>query len=107
MRNALGGPACPTKVPGEGTNPYNQSTFATKNVFHALKDLSWGMGGSPGLQLEAADWLSEPITHNMHLSLIELLERPDILSLHAVRRVGCEQQLYLKIHVLGGSSCIV
>ena len=107
VRTALGGPACPTKVPGEGTNPYNQSSFATKNVFHALQDLSQGMGGSPSLQLEAADWLSEPITSDLHQSLIELLERPDILSLHAVRRVGREQQLHLKVHVLGGSSCMV
>ena len=34
------------------------------------------------------------------LSLVELLERPEILSLHAVRRVGRERQLHLKVHAL-------
>ena len=43
----------------------------------------------------------EPITHDLHQSLIELLKRPEILSLHAVRRVGRERQDHLKI----GSVC--
>ena len=38
--------------------------------------------------MEAADGLLEPITLVLHQLLIELLERPEILSLHAVRRVG-------------------
>ena len=37
-----------------------------------------------------------------HQSLVELLERPDILSLHAVRRVGRERQLHLKVRALCG-----
>ena len=99
---AQGGPTCPTKVPGEGANPYTQSSFATKNVFHVLQDLSKSIGGSPGPQLDAADGLLQPITHDMHQSLIDLLERPDILSLHAVRRVGRKRQLHLKIRSLCG-----
>ena len=58
-----------------------------KNVFDALQDLSDSIGGLPGPQLEAADRLSELITHDLHQSLIELLESPQILSLHAVLRV--------------------
>ena len=42
----------------------------------------------------------EPITHDLHQSLIRLLERPQILSLHAMRRVVREQQLRLKIRAL-------
>ena len=80
----LGGPTCPTKVPAEGTNPCTQSSFATKNVFDVLQELS------------------EPITHNLHKSLIELLERPVILDLHTVRRVGCERHLHLMICALCG-----
>ena len=99
---ALGGPTCPTKVPDEGANPCTQSSFATKNVFDVLEDLSESIGGSPGLQLEAADGLLEPITHDLHQSLIELLGRLDILSLHAVRRVGRKRQLHLKICALCG-----
>ena len=38
----------------------------------------------------------EPIVHDLHQSLVELLERPEILSLHAVRRVGRERQLHLR-----------
>ena len=34
--------------------------------------------------------------------LVELLERPEILSLHAVRRVGRERQLHLKVRALCG-----
>ena len=37
---ALGGPSCPTKVPCEGTNPCTRSSFATKNIFDVLQDLS-------------------------------------------------------------------
>ena len=40
--------------------------------------------------------------HDLHQSLIELLEQPEILSLHAVRRVGRERQLQLKVHALCG-----
>ena len=97
---ALGGPTCPTKVTGEGTNSCTQSSFATKNVFDVLQDLSESIGGSPGPQLDAADGLSEPNTHDLHQSLIELLERPENLSLHAVRQVGRELQLHLKIRAL-------
>ena len=97
---ALGGTRCPTKVPTECNNPCTQSSFATKNVFHVLQDHSEIIRGSPEPQLEAADRLFEPVTHDLHQSLIELLERPDILSLHAVRRVGRERQLHLKIGAL-------
>ena len=86
----------------EGTNPCTRPSFATKNVFDVLQDLSESMGGSPGPQLEAADGQPEPIVHDLHQSLIELLERPEVLSLHAVRRVGRERQLHLKVCALCG-----
>ena len=70
----------------EGTNPCTRPSFATKNVFDVLQDLSESIGGSPGPQLDAADGQPEPIVHGLHQSLVELLERPEILSLHAVRR---------------------
>ena len=70
---ALGGPTCPTKVPGEGTNHCTQSSFATKNGFHVLQDVSKSIRGSSGPPLDAAYGLSEPITHDLHQSLIELL----------------------------------
>ena len=82
---ALGWSSYPTKVPGEGRNPCTRSSFATKNVFDELQDLSERIGRSTGPQLEAADGLAESITHDLHQSLIEFLERPEILSLHAVR----------------------
>ena len=75
----------------EGTNPCTRPSFATKNVFDVLQDLSESIRGSPGLQLDAADGQPEPIVHDLHQSLVELLERPEILSLHAVRRVGRER----------------
>ena len=81
----------------EGTNPCTRPSFATKNVFDVLQDLSESIGGSPGPQLDAADGQPEPIVHDLHQSLVELLERPEILSLHAVRRVGRERQLHLKV----------
>ena len=81
----------------EGTNPCTRPSFATRNVFDALQDLSESIGGSPGPQLDAADGQPEPIVHDLHQSLIELLERPEILSLHAVRRVGRERQLQVKV----------
>ena len=99
-RTALDGPTCLTKVPGEGTNPCTQSSFATKNGFDVLQDLSVSIGGSAGPQLGAADVPLEPITHNLQQSLIELLERPDVPSLHAVRRAGQERHLSLKIRGL-------
>ena len=43
-----------------------------------------------------------PITNDLHQLLIELLERPEILSLHAVRQGGRERQLHLKICALCG-----
>ena len=86
----------------EGTNPYTRPSFATKNVFDVLQDLSESIGGIPGPQLDAADWLPEPIVHDLHQSLIELLERPKILSSHAVHRVGRERQLHLKVRALCG-----
>ena len=72
----------------------------TKNVFDVLQDLSESIGGSPRPQLDAADGQPGPIVHDLHQSLIELLERPEILSLHAVRRVGRERQLHLKDRAL-------
>ena len=99
---ALGGSAHRTKVPGEGTDPCTRSSFATKNVFDVLQDLSESIRGSPGPQLEAADGPIEPITHDLHQSLIELLERPEIMILHAVRRVDWERQLHLKVRALCG-----
>ena len=99
---ALGGSSCPTKVPGEGTNPCTRPSFATKNVFDVLQNLSESIGGSPGPQLEAADGQPEPIVDDLHRFLVELLERPEILSWHAVRRVGRERQLHLKVCALCG-----
>ena len=86
----------------EGTNPCSRPSFATKNVFDVLQDLSESIGGSPRLQLDAADGQPEPIVHDLHQSLFELLERPEILSLHAVRRIGRERQLHLKVRALCG-----
>ena len=86
----------------EGTNPCTRQSFATKNVFDVLQDLSESIRGSPGPQLDAADGQPEPIVHDLHQSLVELLERPEILSLHAVRRVGRERQLHLKFRALCG-----
>ena len=80
----------------EGTNPCTRSSFATKNVFDVLQDLSESIGGSPGPQLDAADGQPEPIVHDLHQSLVELLERPEILSLHAVRRFGRERSCILR-----------
>ena len=99
---ALGGSPCPTKVPGEGTNPCTRPSFTTKNVFDVLQDLSESIGGSPGPQLNAADEQPEPIVHDLHQLLVELREQPEILSLHSVRRVGRERQLLLKVRALCG-----
>ena len=86
----------------EGTNPCTHPSFATKNVFDVLQDLSDSIGGSPRPQLDAADGQPEPIVHDLHQSLIELLERPEILSLQAVCLMGREQQLDLKVRALCG-----
>ena len=43
-----------------GTNPCTRPSFATKNVFDVLQDLSESIGGSPGPQLDAADGQPEP-----------------------------------------------
>ena len=86
----------------EGTNPCSRPSFATKNVFDVLQDLSESIRGSPGPQLDAADGQPEPIVHDLQQSLVELLERPEILSLHAVRRVGRERQLHLEVRALCG-----
>ena len=67
-----------------------------------LQDLSESIGGSPGPQLDAADGQPEPIVQDLHQLLIELLERPEILSLHAVGGVGRERQLHLKVRALCG-----
>ena len=99
---ALGGSLCSAKVPGEGTNPCTRPSFATQNVFDVLQDLSESIGGSPGPQLDAADGQPEPIVHNLQQSPIELPDCPLILSLHAVRRVGRQQQLHLKVSALCG-----
>ena len=48
------------------------------------------------------DGQPEPIVHDLHQSLVELLERPEILSLHAVRRVERVRQLHLKVCALCG-----
>ena len=71
-------------------------------MFDVLQDHSESIGESPGPQLDAADGQPEPIVHDLHQSLIELLELPEILSLHAVRRVGHERQLHLKVCALCG-----
>ena len=71
-------------------------------MFDVLQDLSESIGGSPGPQLDAADGQPEPIVHDLHQSLIELLERPEILSLHVVRRVGRDRQLHMKVRALCG-----
>ena len=67
----------------EGTNPCTCPSFATKNVFDVLQDLSESIRGSPGLQLDAADGQPEPIVHDLHQSL-----------------VGRERQLHLKVRAL-------
>ena len=85
-----------------GTNPCTRPSYATKNVFDVLQDLFESIGGSPRPQLDAADGQPEPIVHDLHESLIELPERPEILSLHAVRRVGRERQLHPKVRALCG-----
>ena len=100
--SALSGSSGPTKVPSEGTNPCIRPSFATKNVFDVLQHLSESIGGSPGPQLDAPDGQPEPILHDLHQSLIELLERPKILSLHAVRCVRRERQLHLKVRAICG-----
>ena len=82
------------------TAPTLAASHPTKNVFDLLQDHLQSMGGSPGRQLDAADGLLEPITHHLYQSLIELLERLEILSLHAARRVGRHRQLQLKIRAL-------
>ena len=71
-------------------------------MFDVLQDLSESIGGSPGRQLDAADGQPEPIVHDLHQSLIELPERPELLSLHAVRCVGRERQLHPKVRALCG-----
>ena len=86
----------------EGTNPCTCPSFPTKNVFDVPQDLSESIRGSPGPQLDAADGQPEPIVHDLHQSLLKLLERREILSLHAVRRVGRERQLHLKVRALCG-----
>ena len=86
----------------EGTNPCTRPSFATKNVFDVLQDLSESIRGSPGPQLDAADGQPEPIVDDLHQSLVELLARPEILSLHAVRPVGRKRQLHLKVRALCG-----
>ena len=91
---------CLIKVPPEGTNRCIQSSFASKNVSHVLQDLCESMGGSPASQLDAADGLLGPITHDLHHPVIELLERPEILSVHAVRQVGRKRQLNVEIWAL-------
>ena len=57
----------------EGTNPCTHPSFATKNVFDVLQDLSESIGGSPGPQLDAADGQPGPIVHDLHQGLVELL----------------------------------
>ena len=99
---ALGGPTCPTKVLGEITNPCTQSSFATKTVCDVPQDLFESIGGSSRAQLETADGVSEPFSRDLHQSLIELLERPETLSLHVMRRVGREGKLHLKVRALCG-----
>ena len=59
-------------------------------------------GRSQVISVVLLDGLSEPITHDPHQFLMELLERPEILSSHAVRRVHRERQLHLKIQALCG-----
>ena len=65
-----------------------------------LQDLSESIGGSPGPQLDAADGQLDPFVHDLQQSLIELPEWPEILSLHAVRRVRRKRQLHLKVRAL-------
>ena len=50
----------------ESTNLCTRPSFATKNVFDVLQDLSESIGGSPGPQLDAADGQPEPIVHDLH-----------------------------------------
>ena len=70
----------PTNVPSENTNPCTQSSFATKNVSDNLQDLCEEITESPRPQLNAEAGLSVPVTLDLHQSLVELLERPKILS---------------------------
>ena len=66
-------------------------------MFDVLHHLSESIRGSP-----AADGLSELTTHDLQQLLIALLERPEIVSLHAMCRAGSERQLCLKIRALCG-----
>ena len=49
-----------------------------------------------------ANGLLEPITHDLHRTLIELPERLEIVSLQAVHQAGGERQLHLKLPALCG-----
>ena len=84
----------------EGTIPCTRPSIATKNVFNVLQDVSESIGGSAGPQLDAADGQPELIVHDLHQSLVELLDWPEILSLHALRAMGRERQLRLKVRAL-------
>ena len=81
MISALGKLTCQTKFTSEGTDPCTQSSFTTKNVFDLLEDPFESIEGSPRTQLDAAGGLLEPVTHDLHQSLGELLERPEVLRL--------------------------
>ena len=82
----------------EGINRSTQSFFAATNVLDVLQDLSESIRGFGGRQLDAADWLL--VIHDLQQSLIELLKRLEVFSVHAVRQVGRERQLNVKIRAL-------
>ena len=64
--------------------------------------------GAPAHQLEVADWQKEPTTHRLYQPLVELLRKPDILGLHAVRQIGREKQLHLRVKVtVGGEEMVL
>ena len=42
------------------------------------------------------------MNHDLHWLLVELPERPDIVSLQAVHWVGCKGQLHVRVRALCG-----
>ena len=58
--------------------------------------------GAPAPELEVAEGQKEPTTHRLYQPLVELLRKPDILGLHAVRQIGREKQLHLRVKVTVG-----
>ena len=83
--------------PVKTANQCTKSSFSTKNIFDLLHDLIGVIRETRRPQLDAADGLAEPITHDLHHLVVELLENPELLSLHAACQPGCRRQLHPKV----------